>query len=1182
MRTLSTLGSGLALLLALLPASTAASSSGSTSIRFEANLGQCGGQVRFLARAAGYTLYLTPQTAILALRDGARSVVRVRFAGAAAAPRLSGVGPLAGVSNYFLGKDPKKWATGAPHFASVRYREIYPGVDVVFRDGDGIEFDFVLAPGADPDLIAMDFEGASGIALEPGGDVLLGLPNGDLRLRRPILYQEANGVRSEVPGGYRIEGASRVAFRCGPHDAQRPLVIDPAIVASTFLGGSGREGGSAIARDAAGYVYVTGTTDSLDFPFVGGFQPDRGPSFTDAFVSKLDLRTGALVYSTYVGGGGEDHGESIAVDSAGSAYVGGTTASRDFPVTPGAFQTTTSASSANYFDGFVLKLSPDGSRLLYSTYLGGISDDQIHALALDAQGNAYVTGSTTSLNFPSTPGAFQTQPDRWEGADVFVSKLDPTGSRLVYSTFVAGSATERGYGIAVDAAGNAYVTGNTGFPADASTDFPLKDPFQSKRAGGYDVFVTKLNAAGSALVWSTYLGGSGFDVASGLALDGAGNVYLAGSSESTDFPVTVGAFDNENDGEDAFVAKVTASGSGLAYATFLGSRGRESAYGIAVDAQRCAIVVGSTDNPYFPMASPVQSVYGGDESDGFLTKLDPTGSELLFSTYLGGSRRDAAVGVTVDASGAAYVTGGTGSPDFPIANPYQAVYAGPSGYQFEDGDVFVMKIDLTPAAVTHVVPVILVSSGVAGSYYTSELALTNRGTSPATLELTYTAATGGGSGSTTDTVAPGRQRIVPDAIAYLRALGVPIPDSGNRVGTLRVRFSGLSSPGAAAVTVRTTTLVSGGRAGLAYAGVPAAETLTGTAYLCGLRQNGEDRSNVAILNAGGPEDGDVVLRLTIRSGTVSKVLPDETLGPGAFKQFDQILTLAGVTNGYVIVQRTGGSAPYYAYGVINDQFNSDGSFVQPFAVDGPGLGDGYTLPVVVESSPFTTEVILTNIDTTSRPLRLTYVSEALQTGNKQAVTTVTLEPGEQLVLPNFVQYLRSRGVAGVGPAGPTFAGALFVTSDSGQIYRIVAGARTAAPGGGGRYGVFYGSVEYAEAATSVVWLFGLRQDGENRTNLALVNTGEKGGSVDGFRLEIFDGDTGALVRTVDGLSLASRRWMQINAVLSQYAPGTGNAYLRITRTSGTNPYLAYGVINDGAVSGERSGDGAFLPMRMVR
>jgi hypothetical protein len=485
------------------------------------------------------------------------------------------------------------------------------------------------------------------------------------------------------------------------------------------------------------------------------------------------------------------------------------------------------------------------------------------------------------------------------------------------------------------------------------------------------------------------------------------------------------------------------------------------------------------------------------------------------------------------------------------------------------------------------VPIVLSTPGQSGSFFTSELTLTNRGATSAAVELSYGAAFGGGSGVGVDVLPPGGQVTVPDALAYLRSVGVPIPATGSRGGTLRVRFRGLSSSSAGAATARTSSPVPEGRAGLAYGAVPAAAGLTGPVYLCGLRQSETDRTNVAVMNMGGDGDGDVTLRITVFSGDParpgSRVLPEIGLGPGGFAQISGILQSNGLsyTNGYVRVERVAGVARYYAYGVINDAVNSDGSFVPPY-LESALLGrTALTLPVAVEVNAFSSDLVVTNWSSARKTVRFEYVADAVQTGDRTARFSLSVGAGEQLLIPALVAHLRQQGTTGIGDAGPAHVGALFATVDGGDVSGLFLGSRTSSPGGGGRYGLFYAAVPKGLAATTSAWLFGLRQDRLDRANLALVNTGEVDGSTDAFRIDIFDGDTGRLVKTLDGTALGPRKWAQLTAFLSTYAPGTTNAYVHVTRAAGANPFLVYGVVNDGGAPGERSGDGAFLPMEVA-
>ena len=476
------------------------------------------------------------------------------------------------------------------------------------------------------------------------------------------------------------------------------------------------------------------------------------------------------------------------------------------------------------------------------------------------------------------------------------------------------------------------------------------------------------------------------------------------------------------------------------------------------------------------------------------------------------------------------------------------------------------------------VPIVLRLGGQAGSFYTSELTLTNRSIQQAAVGYTYTASIGSGSGTAVDSLAPGEQRIIPDAIGYLTSLGVPI-GNGGAGGTLRVDFSDLSPYSDGAVTVRTSTPVPNGRAGLAYLGLNSTNLLHGPAWLTGLRQNEIDRSNVALQNAG---EEDIALRVTVFSGDPSAagnvIFPEKPLGAGEFFQYNAILNTAGYEQGYVKVERTSGTAPYYAYGVINDQANSDGSFVFPVTEDSLIGRRGQTLPVIVETEFFNSELAVTNFSPSAKTVDFSFVAAARWAHKNTANFSLTLQAGEQRIIPEIVNHLRQQSTEGIEPPGPDIARAVFATVAEGDMSGIVIGARTGSPGGGGQYGVFYHAVPHGSATVYSAWIYGLQQNSENRSNLVLINTGEVDESDSTFVIEIYSGEVGAGgsptgTRLFFGGLVGPRRWLQINQVLGE----TSQGYVRVYRGSGNNPFIAYGVINDGGAPGERSGDGAFLP-----
>ncbi len=475
------------------------------------------------------------------------------------------------------------------------------------------------------------------------------------------------------------------------------------------------------------------------------------------------------------------------------------------------------------------------------------------------------------------------------------------------------------------------------------------------------------------------------------------------------------------------------------------------------------------------------------------------------------------------------------------------------------------------------VPVLLTAPGRNNAFFTSELTLTNRGTEEAALHYTYTANRGGGSGTAADRLAPGSQRIQPDAIGYLTGLGIPIPGSGSRVGTLRVEVTGSSEVN---VVTRTTTDVPEGSAGLAYPGIAEDQGFQEAVYLCGLRQNTQDRSNVAFQNMGAPDEGPITLRTTVFSGeagdTRSRVVGEVELEPGGFHQYSGLLgRLGSPAQGYVKVEKVAGTAPFYAYGVINDNFNSDGSFVFPLTASSLVGASGQTLPVIIETEAFQSELTLTNFSPVAMTVNFRFVADAIATANDTAAFSLTLEAGQQTILPNLVDHLRRQGVAGIGPANGAFVGALFATPAEGDMSGIVIGARTGSPDGrGGQYSLFYNGVPYGSASIESAWIYGLQQNEENRSNLALVNTGEIDDSSSSFEITIYDGAGDSEPRTRRE-TVRAGRWTQINGILGSISQG----YVQVTKTSGNNPFITYGVINDGGRPGERSGDGAYVPAR---
>ncbi|MBS1786939.1 MAG: SBBP repeat-containing protein [Acidobacteria bacterium] len=673
---------------------------GKLPLSFEANQGQTDTAVKFRARGNGYQLSLTAAEAVLQLQKADRRLtdrqpsgavgnvqsvnstnLRMKLVNGNPAAPVAGRAMLPGKSNYFIGGDPRRWHTNIPNYAQVEYQDVWPGVKLVYYGNQRqLEYDFVVAPGADPRAIRLSFEGAGKVGVNPQGALVIRIPGpagSEVTMQKPLMYQEVDGTRREVAGGYVVVG-QQVRFAVADYDASLPLVIDPVLTYSTYLGGSLDDEGRAIAVDAAGNAYVTGGTSSANFPTANALDATNTARERSAFVSKLNAAGTALIYSTYLGGNSSDEGYGIAVDAGGNAYVTGVTRSSDFPL-----KNPLQSAPGGGDDAFVVKLNPAGSALVYASFLGGSEEDGGQGIAVDAAGNAYLTGYTRSTNFP-TANPLQANNAGGGNRDAFITKLNPAGTALVYSTYLGGSSGDEGRGIAVDAAGNAHVAGQT-----FSTNFRTVNPLQPAMGGGSeDAFVAKLNPAGSALVYSTYLGGNASDVGNGIALDSLGLAYVVGTTASPNFPRKE-PFQNTFGGQtDAFITCLTPSGAVLIYSTFLGGSGSDLGQGIALDIQGNAHVTGFTDSANFPLVNPVQTKLNGTGSagyDAYAAKFNSIGSALLFSTYVGGSDEEDGYAIALDSVGNIYLTGRTTSTNYPIKTPVQNTLSGV-------GDVFVTKI----------------------------------------------------------------------------------------------------------------------------------------------------------------------------------------------------------------------------------------------------------------------------------------------------------------------------------------------------------------------------------------------------------------------------------------------------------------------------------------------------------
>ena len=592
--------------------------------------------------------------------------------------------------NYLIGNDPTKWRMNIPTSGAVLYREIYKNIDLkVYGIEKQIEYDWVVKPGGKPEEIRFVYRGVKGTGLDKDGNLVIGGKYGELRHHKPTGWQVIAGRKVDVEVGFELKGKDEYGFRIKEHDRNFDLIIDPMIlVYSSYLGGASQfEAASGVAVDGSGAAYVTGYTNSADFPIKNAYQKtNKGAS--DVFVTKFSSSGKALVYSTYLGGSESDGASAIAVDKNGAVYIAGGTSSPNFPI-----KNAVQKALRGDGDVFVAKLSPSGASLVYSTYLGGSRHDSEYpeegasGIAVDSVGAVYISGKTWCTDFP-TKNAFQKALGKAPEADAFITKFSPSGKSILYSTYLGGAYDDGVSGVAVDGSGAVYVTGTT-----LSTNFPAKNAYQKTLRGESDVFVSKLSPSGKSIVYSTYLGGSGDDRWSAIALDSRGAAYITGVTESADFPVK-NAYQKTYGGgwEDVFVTKFSATGASLDYSGYLGGTKYEYGCAIAVDGSGAAYIAGYTASTNFPTKNAFQKTYGGGYEDGFIAKLSSGGKNLVYASYLGGSENDDCDNIAVDGRGAAYVIGNTRSPNFPLKNAFQKTLQG-----YEDGFVAKFSFASKPA-----------------------------------------------------------------------------------------------------------------------------------------------------------------------------------------------------------------------------------------------------------------------------------------------------------------------------------------------------------------------------------------------------------------------------------------------------------------------------------------------------
>ncbi|GAA4443745.1 VCBS domain-containing protein [Novipirellula rosea] len=669
------------------------SDSAGIALAFEENVGQSDDAVDFLSRGDGYTVFLTDGDAVLNLNG---SVFTIDIVSNQSPTAVVGVDELTGRSNYLVGAQ-DAWIRDVANFAAVQYDDIYDGIDVrYYGHGQQLEYDFIVAAGANTDQITLIMQGAESVSISDSGELVMVLAGSEqmIRFRAPYSYQlSSSGVREVVESRYQIRDDGSIGFELGDYDQSRELVIDPIMDYGSYLGGLSGESANAIQVDADGNAYITGGTVSTDFPTTTG--PFGTTGGDDMFVTKMSADGSTVLYTTYLGGSGNDIAYDIDIDSSGNAYVVGKTTSSDFTTTTGAYDETLSGAS----DGFVLKLDSTGSSILYGSYIGSnLSNDSAYGVAVNAAGQAYVTGvATGSIASLTSAGSYQST--FGGGRDAFLAVFSIDGSSIDYGSYFGGSGAEEATDIAIDDSGAAYITGVTN-----SSDMPVTgNAFQSTNGGGQDVFIAKINPLGggvSDLTYSSYLGGSMAEQASAIALDSSGRAYVVGLTISSDFDVTAGAYDTSISGgnDDAFLSvfDTTLSGAAsLAYSTSLGGTATDEAAGVAVDSSGVAWIVGTTYSTTFPTTADAHDTSKGGTTDAFITAINPLGggaSDLVYSTFLGGSANEFGYAIALDAADNIYVAGQTQSSDFDATSgAYDESMGGAS-------DAFVAKFSQTPDA----------------------------------------------------------------------------------------------------------------------------------------------------------------------------------------------------------------------------------------------------------------------------------------------------------------------------------------------------------------------------------------------------------------------------------------------------------------------------------------------------
>ncbi len=680
---------------------------GDLPVSFVRNVGRYDEQVKYSASGPGYTFFLTEMGATYAFAGSKQNAdkaysLKVEFAGADPDAAMRPGSRRSGSVNYLVGADSAKWATDVPLFGQVTYKDLYPGIDLTYSgEKQRLKYEFAVEPGADYRRIKMVYAGADSLRVDGKGNLIIDTPWGELVDKKPYVYQESGGEKVPVDAKFVVSGKA-VGFSIGWFDRSRPLLIDPGIEYSTFIGGSEYDYGLSIALDSDNNAYITGCTGSTNYPTTPGVYDPTHNGGWDVLVTKLNAAGSALVYSTFIGGTNLDRGTGIAVDQTGNAYITGFPESTNYPVTAGAFGPVITAAALRRSgarmqtpgvlrqDAFVTKLNSTGTALVYSTYLGGTALDWAYDIAIDNSGNAYVAGGTQSKDFPTTAGAYD---ETFNGNfDAFITKLNASGTALVFSTYLGGNHDDGANGIALDFSGYVYVVGSV-----ESNNFPITPGvFGDEYQGKMDAFVSKFTPDGSALSYSGVLGGDSNDEGVDIALDYERNVYIIGSTESENFPTTPGAYDTTFNNEvDVFVCKLEDGFTDLGYSTFLGGDEEDFGFGIAVNGIGEAHLTGETFSDGYlgtPLLPPPYEYVG----HLFIARLNSSGSALPFVDVISGDEAERARSIILDEAGKAYITGCSASTNYPTTpGAYDRIYNG------GPADVIITKFDVDGPAQTH-------------------------------------------------------------------------------------------------------------------------------------------------------------------------------------------------------------------------------------------------------------------------------------------------------------------------------------------------------------------------------------------------------------------------------------------------------------------------------------------------